>query len=249
MEMELRQALYNLGRIKDAVPEEEILCIREYKEEAIPALLEHLESGLKAIHENTELMSEEKTDNVPYSAMHLLAEFRANEAFPSMLKYLQANSDAVHSSMGLYLPLDFDRILASVATLQDIPALKAVVEDTTLDTQQRLFALDAMLIMVLEGVYEKREYYTYLRHIIENFQEDQGFLALMVSISMDVYASEHFEYINKLFDDDLIDQEVFSFEEFEEMVRESSEKEAFQKLLSNTQSAQKLQILPTPSQD
>jgi len=81
--MDVQQALENIKIVTSELAEEEILCIRRHKDEAIPVLLYYIKIVVdlgKALPINY---------IAHYYAMYLLAELKVRDALPYLIKFLE----------------------------------------------------------------------------------------------------------------------------------------------------------------
>jgi len=200
--MNIQQALENIRFFSSKFPEEEFLCISEHKDEAIPVLLEYV----KAIVDN-DRDSLPENYNGHFFSMFLLAEFRVCEAFPYLIQYLEFDSDLTDYLLGDSLTESFGAVLASVATVDDIPRIKTVVENEKLDTFQRVAALDALQVLYAEDVYNSHDYFAYLRHLLEICHEDPTFLAEAIVNCEKAGMHEVLPKIEALYKEGLVDEQ------------------------------------------
>ena len=161
-----------LERIKQSTsiyeypPKAEVECIRQNRDAAIPVLLDCIKTVV------------EKGESLPYNArsyyfaMYLLAEFRVNEAFPILIKYLEFDEEFMDFLLGDDLTESFSAILASVATLADVPELQKVVANNELFEYCRYAALDALKDMYAESVYPRADYFAFLKEVVGIFADD-----------------------------------------------------------------------------
>jgi len=200
--MEIQTALENIKQVTHRIAEEEIICIRENREEAIPVLLEYV----KAVIDLGEELPEDY-DAHSY-AMFLLAEFRVQEAFPYLIQYLELDRDVTEYLLGDLLCENFGSILASVAKEEDIPQIKSVAEKTELDLFHRLAAMGALQVLFTEDVYDRDSYFTYLRYLLETYQDDPEFSAFCVVDCEQAGFRELLPLIEKLYKQNLVEEQI-----------------------------------------
>lgn len=226
--MDLNTALENIKNVRPKFAIEEIRCIRENKEEAKPVLLNYIKQpvidydGLPDVY-----------DAHNY-AMFLLAEFRVKEAFPYLIQYLEADYDTVEWLLGDILTEDFGAILASVATIDDVKRIKKVIQNEELDAFCRASALTSLIILYVEGIYPRKELIDFFGVLLENRDDDYEFLTLLVCDCIDIYAKEHFDKIDSLFEEDLIDEMMIGYADFKRDIASLNEEKAFANLLNDT---------------
>ena len=225
--MKIRQALGNIRNVSPDLAEEEIVCIRANREKAVPVLLEYIK--LASCVQN----QENKDYNAHFYAMYLLAEFRVKEAFNQLIQYLEYDNDSIEYLLGDSITGDFGSILASVATVDDIPRLKNVIENTGLDTFARNAALDALQVLYVEDVFDRDSYITYLQYLLETCHDDPTLLAFIICDCEDAGFRDLLPVIEKLFDKKLVDEQVTDFPFVENTLMYSDEAEAKESLTKN----------------
>ena len=220
----LKKALENIKRVIPILPEKEFACIRENREEAIPTLLGYV----KTVCDMGEDLPEDY-DAHTY-AMFLLAEFRVNAAFPYLVQYLEFDEDRTYALLSDTLTEDFGSILASVATTDDIPRLKAVVENTELYLMQRNAALTALQVLYAEDVHSREGYFAYLRYLLEAYRDDPEFLAFTI-IDCELTGNHEFlPVIESLFEEKLVDESITIWPFVKEQLEAANEEVSKQKL-------------------
>ena len=202
--MDLIQALTNIKNVTDVLPEKEFACIRANKGEAIPTLLEYV----KAVVEMGKDLP--KDYNAHTYAMFLLAEFRVHEAFPYFIEYLKFDLDTTEYLLGDTLTEDFGSILASVATTGDIPRIMDIVEDSELYIIQRSTALNALQVLYAEDVFDREEYFAYLRRLLETCWDDPELLAFVIIDCRLAGDKEFLPVIEPLYKKNLVAEDIAS---------------------------------------
>jgi len=205
--MDIIQALENIKTVTPKFAGEEIICIRENKEIAIPTLLKYV----KAVANGEDSLP--KNDAHVY-AHFLLAEFRVKEAFPYIIKVLEYDEDTVDYLLSGCITEGYGRIIASVATTDDISRIKEVIENQNLDEFQRMCALEALLTLYVEDTYSREELFAYLGVLLKRFRKDCAFVTMLVSDIADVYADEYFGIIKDMFKNDEIDETYIDYDFF-----------------------------------
>jgi len=162
--------------------------------------------------------------------MFLLAEFRVREAFPYLIQYLEFDSDLTDYLLGDSLTESFGSILASVATVDDIPRIKTVVENEKLDTFQRTAALDALQVLYVEDIYNSSEYFAYLHHLLETCHEDPTFLAEAIVSCKKAGMREALPKIETLYKDGLVDELFTTLSDVQRGILSTDEETAKQDL-------------------
>jgi len=225
--MELSQALENIKQIGDNFAKDEVLCIRENKDTAIPVLLDivrNIADNFDEIPESTEDITD------PAYAMFLLAEFKVHEAFDPIIRLLELEEDECDWLLGDMITCDMDSIIASIATAGDIKRIKAVVENSTLNEFQRYAALKALTIMYSEGIYPRAELVDYLGNLLERFADDEDFISWIVGDCKDISATEHYARIRNLFKNNKVDTSIIGVKHFAEDAPLVSEEEVLKRI-------------------
>ncbi|MCL2146478.1 MAG: DUF1186 domain-containing protein [Synergistaceae bacterium] len=222
--MDIDQALKNIKQTTNKFAKEEVLFIKDNIEEAIPTLIEYI----KEVIDLGEDMPEE--GNAHLYAMFLLAEFKIKAAFEYLIKYLEFDEDLIEICLGDTITEDFCAILASVATVDDIPQIKAIIENPTLYVYNRNAALNALKTLYAEDIYDKNEYFAYLQYLLENCQDDPELMAEII-ISCEETGNQAFlPVIERLYEADLVDDTVTGLSEVRQGLLAANEETAKQAL-------------------
>jgi hypothetical protein len=227
--MELSQALKGIERLTHRMPSEEISCIREHRDEAIPFLIDYVKAALKLWET---LDEDDGVYDACCVAMFLLAEFKVKEAFPYLIKYLEFDEDTIDWLIGDVLTGDFGAILASVATFDDIPKIKEIAENIEVYEFSRTAALRALIVLYAEGVYARDDLFAYLGRLLHTFvaDDDSYFSIALADACLDVYAREHFDFIEKMLKDGLVDPMFLGIDEFYKLVKNGDEEKCLNEL-------------------
>jgi len=203
--MDIKQALKNIMNVSPDLAIEEIVCIRENREQAIPVLLEYVKKASE--------IKERKPwkYDAHFYAMYLLAEFRVKEAFPHLIQYLEFDYDFSRYLLGDAITEGFGSILASVATAEDISRLKDIIKNTKLDTFNRNAALAALQVLYAEDTFDRDSYITDLRHLLETCHDDPTLLAFIIVDCEDAGFREMLPIIERLFKAKLVDEQVTDY--------------------------------------
>ena len=215
--MKLEKALENIKHIKSKIAIDEIECIRSNKEAAIPVLIEYV----KAVVDFGDAFPEDY--DMHLYAMFLLAEFRVREAFPYLLKYLEYDEDITDQLLGDIITENFAAILASVASVDDIPEIQKIISNVNLYEFNRGVALSALQTLYLEDVYDRDDYHTYLKYLLENFHDDPVFLSLVVCECEDAGFSDLLPIIESLYKKKLVDEQMTTLTDVKEGISETNE--------------------------
>ena len=183
--VQLDQALKRIMRYEETFAEDEIWCVREHRDVAIPQLLELLKQAT-INHVNSEALSEDLDDHM--YAMHLLAEFKEHKALPLFLEILELDEETCDQILGDQLTEGMGSLIGSISTVNDIERIKKIVENSQLDQHQRGAALDALIVMFVCGKYSRQALINYFEELlqsaietIEISESDIGLISYLVS--------------------------------------------------------------------
>ncbi|MCL2576838.1 MAG: DUF1186 domain-containing protein [Defluviitaleaceae bacterium] len=229
--MDLSQALQNIKRVADAPPIDEVRCIRENKEEAIPLLINFVSDSIKTFRNL--LIFDESVDD-PTFALFLLAEFGVNEAFPLFAEILELEDDKADWILSDVLSDGMGAMTASVATENDIDRIKAIIGNIEINEFQRLAAVDALIGLYARGVYSRNDLIADFRHLLETYQKNDDFLDYLVDKCLEVEATELYELIRKLFVEEKVYEIFVGIEDFAEDAPVRSEDEVIASLMKHS---------------
>jgi hypothetical protein len=205
--MDVQQALRNIKNVTHKLAAEEIACIREHRDEAVPVLLEYVRAAT-----DPEREAPDGYDAHTY-AMYLLAEFRVYDAFPYLIKYLEIEQALTDRLLDDILTEDFSSILASVTTVDDLPRIKSVIENTELGTNNREAALDVLKVLYTEDMFGRDEYVSYTHHLLDTHHSDPDMLASVIWNCVDSGFREFQPKIKKLYRAKLVNEHMIGFNE------------------------------------
>ena len=227
--MELKQAFERITHFNEKLPTEAVDVIRANKDEAIPFMLEYVSdvAELKSVNDITE------ENNYPDFALLLLAEFRVKEAFPIFLKLLYMDEDIIDGTVGDLVCENYGSILASVATVDDIPQILALCKDVSVDVYHRNAAVNSLVVLYAEGVITHSQICEYLGEILNENTTDDEFSAFAVCNCEDIHAENLFEQINTMFDDGLINTQIVGKDYFEKTTRLKTMESCLEELQSD----------------
>ena len=225
--MDVHQALRNIETVTPKIAAEEIACIRNHRDEAVPVLLKYVRLA-------TDSGMETQTIYDAHSyAMYLLAEFRIVEAFPYMIRFLEFDREQTDCLLGDVLTEDFSSILASVATIDDLPRIKSIVENTKLDSYNRGAALEALKVLYTEDVLGRDEFVSYSHYLLDTFRGDPDLLTSVICNCVDSGFREFQPKIKKLYRAKLVDEHMIGFNEVKDDLKDADEAAAKQELKQN----------------
>ncbi len=232
--MELNTALDNIKHFTGKFARDEILCIREHRDEAIPELL----ASVRNISDSfADMPIPDDYDDVEYVvyAVFLLAEFRVRDAFEPFIKLLELDNERCDWLLGDVITEDMGSLVASVAAAEDIPRIKSVVENPSLYVFQRLAALKALLILYSIGLYPRADLIAYLDALLLSNGEDSEFISFVAIDCQVIYATEIYGRIRELFAADKIDTGIIGVEDFTGYKSEFNEEDIIAKFKQRPQ--------------
>ena len=210
--MEIDQAIKNIQKFNETFAKDEVICIREHRDKAIPVLLQFI-ADATAIHKNAEAWH----DDLEYHmyAMYLLAEFAVHEAFSLFIEILELDNDICDRILGDNLTEGMGSLVGSVATIDDIESIKAVIENIKLDTYQRLAAINALIVMNTRGIYARDDLIAFLGHLLNTYSDDFDFLGSVVAYCHDVSSRTLYPLIRELYKEGAVETFLLSEQDYE----------------------------------
>ncbi len=183
-----------LERIKTntgTFPKDEIEILQEKREETLPKLLSLMED----VRDNYQTYIHEESMLQLY-ATFLLAEFRCKEFFPIFIDIAMLPGELNFDLFGDTVTEAFQRIMASVYN-GDLELLHSLIEDTSVNIFVRKKGIDALTILVLEGVLERKSVVEYFKSLLlEGGREDDSFyISGLISALTDLYPEDSMEEI------------------------------------------------------
>lgn len=202
----LDQIAYNTG----IFPKEIIENVIYRMEEAIPFLLDFL----RKVRDNPIKYRDEEGYFAHIYAAYLLAQFRVKEVYPILIDILSLPDDLPYDLFGDSILEAGSRMLASVCGY-DIELIKELIESEIADDYMRSQAIEALAILVIQGVLERDELITYYKKLFEkaSVRDNPLVLAFLVCSCNDIYPQELYEEIKKCYDEDLVDDSVINLKD------------------------------------
>lgn len=190
--MELKEIIEQLSSFGNdqPVPREALAEAVRHKEEITPVLLDSLDK----LYENVQAEGEGACDDPSYDlsayAVFLLAEMREQQAFPKLLRLLTLNRDALELALGDIISYMGNSLYSTYNG--DLPAVKEILIDSSLDPFARGAALDLMEGIFRDGRLPREEFISFLRERLaalgtgENEEIIGGMLASLIA-NTDLY--------------------------------------------------------------
>jgi len=221
--MEIQDILAALERIQGPFPKEAVRAAQAQREAMTPELLAVLEDTVEDIESILEADTEEAFFAHIF-AMQLLAEFRETRAYPLVVQLLRLDSGLVDELLGDYLLDEMPRVLGSVCG-GDIGPIQALIEDPELNEWVRTAALDALRVLVVEGVLSTEALVAYFRELFESkLEREHSFVwDAWAGLIADAKAVELADHVRTAYELGLLDESVRTREGFEREVARKKE--------------------------
>jgi hypothetical protein len=198
------------------VPEEALHEALAQREALTDPLLDALR-GFVARAQDPAVFGEDEEDTLPVMAMYLLAQFREARAFPSFEALCRLPEPVSGEWLGDMLTQDFARFLASTCEGQP-QALQRLAGDESLDLYARWTALDALLILVVEGAWPREAMIAWLGELWPRWRTGGGttdFMPLALLVC-DLRAASLLPLVREAYAARGVDAEELSLDEVEQ---------------------------------
>jgi hypothetical protein len=219
--MEIEEILKELEYGRGYFPYEAVQEAIRRKDEIIPELIKVLEYTEKNIHK-----IENDPDYVAHMfAMSLLAQFREKRAYPLVVKIFSHPGETPWRIVGDFVIDYLPRVLASLSN-GDTTLIKQLIENRKLDEYVRAGALEALLILVINGEMSREELIDYFKSLVREKLERKPSLiwVCLALFSSYLCAEELYEDIKSACQEGLIEPLFFSMEDFDEYLAKGWEK-------------------------
>jgi hypothetical protein len=200
--MQVEEILAQLEINTKSFPRLALEAAIEQREAITPILL----STLDKLSDNLEQLLEQEEYILHIHALYLLAQFREPLAYPVIIKFFSVPGEAALDVTGDIVTEDLCRIFASVSG-KDIEPIKQLIENQNISEYIRGAALEALLVLVVQGVISREEVIQYYAKLYSAFTQKEGdyLWTELVSSSAQLSAIELKEEIEQAFKQDLID--------------------------------------------
>lgn len=211
LELELDEIIAAIDAPFGDLPVQAIRAAEKRRDQIIPGLVQLIERGIQEAREGRK-----PERNGPFFAFFLLIEFRAAEAFETIVRAvslpgdlsLELFGDAIHEALPFALPAMADRRLDEVLTL---------IRNRELNEYVRWALQRGLVFLVAGGLRSREEIVGHLRAIlieaIEN-EDYEGVLAAVDSLH-ELYPEEAYDDIKRAYDLGLVDEFMIGLEDFE----------------------------------
>jgi hypothetical protein len=219
--MEIEEILKELEYGRGYFPYEAVQEAIRRKEEIIPELIKILEYTEKNIHK-----IENDPDYVAHMfAMFLLAQFREKRAYPLVVKIFSHPGETSEKIAGDFVTEHLARVLASLSN-GDTTLIKQLIENRKAYEYVRAAALQALLILVINGQISREELIDYFKSLVrEKLERKPSIIWIDIALfSSYLCAEELYEDIKLACQKGLIENSFFSMEDFDEYLAKGWEK-------------------------
>lgn len=202
--MQLEEILSELENNTGTFPRLALERAIEEREAITPVLLATLEE----CKNNLEEFFDKDAYMLHIYALNLLAQFRETKAYPLIIEFFSIPGDMPSDITGDVVTEDLARILASVYD-GNIEPIKQLIENTELNEYVRDAAIQSLVVLMLQGIITREEVIKYYEELfvskLKNEPEDSYVWTHLVNNSADICPIELKEYIDRAFENDLID--------------------------------------------
>jgi len=201
-------------------PREEITEAVARQEEITPKLLEILKDVIK----NPRSLIEDEDYWGHIFAMFLLAQFREQRACPLIVEFFSNPDEKFLDTTGDVLTEDLPRLLGSVCD-GDTSWIEELVENDSANEFSRAGALGAFQCLFVNGIKSREEVVEYYRSLFNKLERKPSYIwGNLILQSVEIYATELYPEIKKVFDDDLEQENVIDLEYTDKLFSEGEEK-------------------------
>jgi hypothetical protein len=196
--MNLNEALTEITYWQEGVfPKAALQYLIAHPDDSTPELLKILEE----INHDPSFLIEDETYMANLYAYYLLAQFREARAYRLLVDFFAlSDEEIVLESTGDFVTEDLGRALASVYDGDDGP-LRRLIEDTQVNEYVRSAAMQALVILHLNGRKTREEVIDYFRFLFDEGLEREPSYAwdALIATSIDLYPEELYDEIKEAF--------------------------------------------------
>ena len=228
--MELSEIISELENNNGKLPRQALERAIEEREAITPLLLDILSS----CKNNLEELSNKPDYILHICAFYLLAQFREPLAYPIIIDFFSIPGDMPVDATGDLLGGGLARILASVCD-GNIEPIKQLIENQEVNQWVRDSALDSLIILVVQGIISREEIIEYYKELFSHLfankcyvpkvkeKHDLNIWTALAINSSKLAPVELQQYIERTYDEDLIEQFYFERQEFNDLLEIGSE--------------------------
>ncbi len=206
--MELSEIIAELENYTGKFPRQALEEAIAQREAITPLLLETLAKW----KDNLEELAQLPDYFLHIYALYLLAQFKESQAYPLIIEFFSASGDSSLDLAEDFVTGDLGRILATVSE-GNVEPLKKLSENPQVNEYFRGVAIDALIVLVAEGVIARELVIEYFESLFKGIleaesspeQEPNYLCTVLVSNSAVLYPLELKPYIDQAFESELVD--------------------------------------------
>jgi HEAT repeat protein len=201
----------------DRVPRSAIEAIRLHEKEMIPRLIGLLDDATRAIRSGRNVDT-----NGHFFALFLLAEFRAREALPAVLRAISTPGEGPFRLFGDAVTEQLAGILAALSGREDLDSFLQLSQNREINEYVRRAALYRLVSMVSEGTYTRDEAVEILRRSLREAidKEDADLISAFVDALHELYPQEAYQEIKECYEKGLMEPFMMALEDIDDTLRE-----------------------------
>lgn len=199
--MQIDEILAQLENNTREFPRLALLRAIEERATITPILIETLDK----LSSNLKELLEKEDYILHIHALYLLAQFKEESAYPTIIKFFSVPGDVALDVTGDVVTEDLGRILASVSG-SNIEPIKQLIENSKANEYVRSAALEALLVLIAQEVITREQVIQYYAKLFSTLdKEDYYIQTTLVTNSAQLCAVELQEQINRAFEQDSVD--------------------------------------------
>ncbi len=227
--MQLEEILSELENNTGKFPLQALERAIEEKEAITPFLL----TSLSESKDNLEDLFNKPDYLLHLYALFLLAQFKEPLAYPFIIEFFSVPGDMPMNVTGDLVTEDLSRILASVSH-GNIDPIKQLIENQEVNEYIKGAALQSLIILVVQGIVSREQVVQYFKELFSllfankssttQVEEEPDYILTELAINGSILAPEELqEYIERTFDEDLIEPFFFARDDFDDYLQNGSE--------------------------
>lgn len=218
--MELTEIISQLERNTGTFPREALENAIAEREAITPVLIE----TLKKCKDNLNNLLEDPDYILHLYALYLLAQFREKLAYPVIIDFFSLPGEDAMDVTGDVVTEDLGRIIASVFD-GDLNPIKQLVENLQASEYIRGAALESLMVLFPNDIISRKQIIEYFEELfLEKLpREPEYILNKLVINACELCPIELKPHIDKVFEEDLIDELFIVQEDIDESLEEGVE--------------------------
>jgi uncharacterized protein YchJ len=205
-----------LNTAKDRLPVQAIEAARRHREQITPRLLGLIEDAVRAAQQGRK----EKT-NGHFFALFLLAEFRARQALPVVLRALALPGEGPFDLFGDAITETLPSILLALGAAEHLDDLLALLDNPEVDQFVRWSTARVLAHMAAAGLRPRAEIMQLLRERLRRAidLEDYELVTGLVNTLCDLAPTEAYEEIKEAYDKGLVETFMLQLRDVDEQIQ------------------------------